>query len=229
MTLTAVLSLAAAGTSRAQSESRKAAPPPPTVQIEVPSTRIPVDQGRLVGGTYSNDFFGFSFTVKPGWVAVDAATRKSLMKEGQAIVQEGIDARKKAQIDAAMTRTSILINVMKYDVTTPRPEFNAALICLAERVPTAIIKTGEDYIKASLRAFHGTNAKMELTGPMRAAKIGGATFTVADVKLTAGARAVAQRYYVRLMKGYALGFVYAYADDEDLEAFDEMIKTVRFK
>jgi hypothetical protein len=228
-TLIAALSLSAAVTARAQTRRRKAPPPPPKEMAVIAPAQVSIDSGRLEDDTYSNDFFGFSFSVKQGWVALDAATRKVVMEAGREVMQEGVAPKKKAQLDAAMGRTDILISVSKYDVNTPRPEFNAMMMCMAERVPTAVIKTGRDYVAAALRALNETAAKAELVGRARDVTLGGTPFTVADVKLTVGPRVIAQRYYVRLMKGYALAFSYTYLDEEDLGALDEMLKTVRFK
>lgn len=225
--LTALL-LTAAAPGRAQTPRRMKPPPLKEVVVIAPK-QVPVDQGRLQDGIYTNDYFSFFFTVKPGWVAMDAAARKTIIEAGKAVVKEGTTDKKKAQIDAALSRTTFLINVSKYDVSMPRPEFNALLMCMAERVPTAIIKTGEDYLKASLHGFEGTAARMELVGRMRVEKLGGVDFTVADMKLTAGPRVIVQRYYARVMNEYALVFVYSYMDEEDLKALDEMLATVRFK
>jgi len=230
ITVLTVLILAAAAPALAQKPRGKAAPPPPKeIVVIAPVERVPVNQGRLEGDTYSNDFFGLSFSVAPGWVAVDHTTRKSIQKEGMEVIAEGASEKKKAQLDAAMARVFVLLNVSKYDVNTPRPEFNALLSCIAERVPTAVIKTGGDYIAASLRAFNGMNAKAEVVGRLRTETVGGLPFTVADIKVTAGPRVIAQRYHVRLVKGHALVFIFAYMDEEDLKAYNGMIRSVKFK
>ncbi|HEY0169947.1 MAG TPA: hypothetical protein VGB98_02770 [Pyrinomonadaceae bacterium] len=228
-TLFAALLFTAALNVRAQTPRPKTQPPPPKELTVIAPVSVPVDQGRLQDGVYTSDYFGFSFTVKPGWVAMDAATRKAVMESGKAVVQNGAAEQKKAQIDAAMSRTAVLINVSKFDVNAPNAEFNAMLMCLAERVPTAIIKTGEDYLKASMLAFEGTAAKIEMVGVTRAEKLGGVPFTVADMKFTAGPRVIMQRYYVRIANEHVLAFIYSYVDEVDLKIADEMLKTVRFK
>jgi hypothetical protein len=160
---------------------------------------------------------------------MDAATRRSLMEVGKGAVEKGATEQTKAQLDDALSRTAFLISVSKYDVNRPAPEFNTILMCSAERLPTAVIKTGEDYFNAALHVFDGTSTKVELVGRMRAEMLGGAALTVADMKLTVGARVFAQRCYVRVVGEYVLTFIYSYMDEKDLKALDEMMKTVRFK
>jgi len=226
-TLNAFFILAAAGSGRAQTASPTVRPPsPPGPSRASPS----VDQGRLEGGTYSNDFFNFSFAVPQGWVAQDAAAKKAIMDEGRAIMTDGADARKKAQTDAAMARTVFLLSVSKYDLSAPPPDFNALLLCIAERVPTAVIKSEADYLRMSLRSLQGTRAQVEMAGPVRAERIGGVTFAAADVKTTTPGTTVAeQKYYTAFRKGYALVMIYTYVDEGDVKAFEEILKSVRFR
>jgi hypothetical protein len=103
------------------------------------------------------------------------------------------------------------------------------MLCLAERVPTAVIKTGADYVALMRRTLEGTAAKAEMTGPTRTERLGGVAFTVVDMKLSAGPAVTAQRYYVTIMKGHALVLAYTYLDEADLKTFDEVVRSVKFK
>lgn len=228
-TLLAVLLLAGSAPSRAQTSGQQSELPLSSPISDGPTGETAVDRGRIEGGTFTSDFFGLSFALPQGWVAQDAAARKAVIEEGKKIVNEGASARRKAGLEASLERTSLLISVSKYDPTTPRPAFNASLLCYAERAPSAIVKTGRDYIDAMLRGFTGTGAKMELLGPVRSERLGGVAFTAADIKVTAGPYVVMQKYYVTVMKGYALVFTYSYVDEADVKTFDELIKSVKFK
>lgn len=227
--LFAALILTTAADARAQTQRRKTRRPPQKEIAVIAPVLAPVDQGRLQDGVYTNDHFNFSFTVKPGWVAMDAAARKAVTEAGKAIVEEGATEKKKAEMEAAMSRTSVLISVSKYAVNSPTTEFNAMLMCMAERVPTAVIKTGDDYLRASLLAFEGTAMKAEIVGRTRVERLDGVPFTVADIKLSAGRRVIMQRYHVRLVGAHILAFVYSYVDEVDLLPADEMMNTLRFK
>jgi hypothetical protein len=226
--LTALL-LATAAPGLAQTRRRKSAPPPPKDIAVIAPVQIPVDQGRLEGGVYSNDFFGISFTTPPGWFTQDAEAKKRIVDNGMEVVGEGASARKKAEMEAAMKRTYFLVSVSKYDPSTPGTDFNALMMCIAERVPSAIIKTEAEYIRMSLRALQGTSARATMAGPVRTVKLGGVNFATADVKMTLGPMVAVQRYYVRLMKGHAFALVYTYVDDADLKPLEELLASVKFK
>lgn len=206
---------------RAQSTPQKSDPPPPA--------ETPFNKSRVEGDTFSNDFFGISFNVPKGWTVFGVAENKAIMDAGRQIVEEGASEKKKAGIAAGMSRTGFLINAAKHPPGTADASFNALLLCMAERIPTAVIKTGADYVSSMQRIFEGTQAKMEFTGPVRTKTVGVVAFTVADVKTTTGRGAAAQRYYVMISKGYALAIVYTYFDDADLKTFDEVIASIKFK
>jgi hypothetical protein len=228
--LATLLVASAAFAARAQSTRQKSDPPPrPYAVIEEPKVEQPFDLGKLEGGAYSNDFFGFSMTLPKGWAVLGPEENKKILETGKELIEEGASERKKQGFEAAAKRTYFLVTASKYPTGTAGPGFNALLMCLAERIPTAIIKTGADYVSVMQRSFEGTSAKLELAGPMRTQKVGGADFTVADLKMTAGPVVTAQRYYVRISKGHALTLAYTYFDDADLKTFDELLGTVKFK
>ena len=231
-TLFATLLVAsAASAARAQSAQQREDPPaaPPPIVYGDPKVARPFDMGKVDGGGYSNDFFGFSMTLPKGWAMVSEAENKEFLETGKDIVEGGASESKKKGFEDAAGRTHFLVTASKYPIGTAGPNFNALLFCVAERIPTAIVKTGADYISLMRRSFEGTSAKMELSAPLRTQKVGGADFTVADIKMTAGPDVTAQRYYVRITKGYALVLAYTYYDDADLKTFYELLATLEFK
>ncbi len=227
-TLFAALLLTAAAAARAQNTAGP--PPPPAPSGGPPATQLVPDRGRLEGGVYSNDFFGVSFTAPKGWVIHDAATVTALTDAGKKMGTEGAAAPAKQALDASLARTTVMLSATKYPVGTPPVSgFNAQLTCFAERVPTALVKTGKDYMDAMQRTYKGMSATVEMMGPPRTAQVGGVPMTVADVRMTLGSLTSAQRYYVRISKGYAVGFIYSYVDEADLKTFDAFLTTVKFK
>ena len=228
-TLLATLLVAStASAARAQSTRPKSDPPPPIAYGD-PKVVQPFDTGKLEGGTYSNDFFGFSMTLPKGWVVLGPEENKKILDTGKGLIEEGTNEKKKQGLEDSVARTHFLVTASKYPTGKAGANFNALLICIAERIPTAIIKTGADYVSVMQRSFEGTAAKLELTAPLRTQRLGGADFTVADVKMTAGPVVTAQRYYVRISKGHALTLAYTYYDDADLKTFDELLGTVKPK
>lgn len=247
-TLISFLFLPAAGAARTQAVGDNQPPPPAPTKLPegapedqapvsqgrlptvTPQKPVPVSQGRLEGGTYSNDFFGISFSIPQGWVAQDAAARQAIIDSGKKIFESGKNtARERAGVEASVQRTVFLLSVSKYELGAVRPDFNAQMSFLAERVPTAVVKTGRDYLTQMMLVAKNSSANLELTGPVRAEKVGGVSFAVADAKLTIGVAVAAQKYYSTIIKGHALLFAFTYSDEADAKTFEGLIKSVRFK
>jgi len=226
-TLLSILFVVAAASvaARAQETTRK----PDTTTPAATQDAMPFGQGRIEEGIYSNDYFKISFALPKGWLVLNADDNKKIADTGKEIVEEGASDQKKALVEASLVRVGFLVNASKYQPGTARPEFNALFMCMAERVPTAVIKNGDDYLTQMQRVLQGSPAKIEITGPTRAVKVGGVEFTAADAKTTAGPVISAQRIYVTLSKGYALVLVYTYVDEADLKTFDELLTSVKFK
>jgi len=226
-TLLAVLFFAAV-TAHAQSARQPDPPPRPLVPAD-PKVEEPFDAGKVEGDAYSNDFFGFSMKLPKGWAVLGADDNRKIMDTGKAVVGEGASEQKRRAIETSLSRTHFLVSASKYPKGAAGEGFNALLICFAERVPTAVIKTGADYFHAMQYPLQGTSAKIELSRPLRTQRVGGADFTVADVTMTTGPAVAAQRYYIRITKGFALLMGYTYYDESDLKTLDDLIATVKFK
>jgi hypothetical protein len=222
--------IAAAVPARAQTGSTQPPPRPAARIVPTDANGQPnVEQGRLEGGTYTNDYFGVSFNVPPGWVAQDAVMKQRIIDTGKEIVGRGANDKKVEGIESSLKRTHFLLSISKYDLSKPPPGFNALIMCMAERVPSAVIRTGEDYIASMVKMTEGTAAKIELNGPVRTERVGGVPFAVVDAKLTTPSAVAAQKYYVMVKDGYAFMLGYTYIDETDAKAFADVIKSVKFK
>lgn len=227
--LATLLVASAASAARAQSTWQRADPPPPIAYGE-PKVEQPFDLGKLEGGAYSNDFFGFSMALPEGWFVLDADDKKKMVDKGRQVVEEGVTEKKKALLEASLARTSILLSTAKHKPGTPLPNPNAMFVCVAERIPADLIKTGADYLSRGQYSSGGTaGMKKEPIGPVRAEKVGGVEFAVVELKLSLGSAVMMRRQYVRIMKGYALSLTYMYVDEADLKTLDELLGTVKFK
>jgi hypothetical protein len=194
-----------------------------------PHAPKPIDLGRVEAGKYVNDFFGLSLSIPQGWAVQGATEKQVIMKHGRETVETNADERKKAGMEAAVARSAFLLSLTKYPLDPPPVDFNAHFGLIAERIPTAVIKTGSDYFDAMLRVAQGSAAKLEPRGPVRSLKLGGTAFSVMDAKLTVPRGVVAAKFYVTIRNGYALLFTFEYNDEDDAQSFEGIMNSVRFK
>lgn len=219
--VTLLLLATAAGQTR-PAPARQGPPPAPAG----PQT---VDPGELEGERYSNEFFGISFSIPRGWFVQDSAQRRATLEMGKDALAANADQTKKAQMEAVVARTNVLLSVMKHSPYAFSASFNAHFACISERVPTAVVKTGADYIRMSLDIARGSPVRMEMVGPVRSERVGGRVFSTADVRTTLPQGVVVQKYYVLLSRGHALSFIYSYSDEADLAPLKSILGSVAFK
>lgn len=194
--------------------------PPP------PRPLKPFDLGRVEGRRYTNDSFRISLSVPEGWVVQDTQQSRAMLEMGKDAVFANADQKKKAAAEAGLARTAILFSASKLPPGSTAG-FNAGMALVAERVPTAVVKTGADYFRGMQRVIQGSPVRMEVQGPLRVERIGGVSFTAADIKLTTATGAAAQKYYVRVADGYALCLIYSYVDEADLAALTTILDSVK--
>lgn len=215
----------AAQTGTGAPASRGQLPPPPPK----PMPGAQVGPGRLEGPSYTHEYFGISFDVPQDWVMQGAEEKDAIMDEGRRMTEGAADGVRRAQLESAARRTNFLLSLFKHPPERPAEDFNAHLAFMVERVPSAVVKTGADYMNLSLMTLKSTSVKVEVVGPVRAETLGGVTFAAADVRMTLPAGVAAQKYYTTVRRGYALVFIYSYADEADLKTFEGVLKSVKFK
>ncbi len=54
-------------------------------------------------------------------------------------------------------------------------------------------------------------------------------FGILETKLVLASKAVQQKYYTTILKGYALSFIISYTSDGELQAQNEIIKSIKFQ
>jgi hypothetical protein len=181
-----------------------------------------LDRGQLDGVNYRNTYFGLSLSVPPTWIVVSAERTKAIVEETGKVVTA--DQKKKAQIDASMERSALLLSLTKVPAGQPN---NAAFMLIAERMPSSSVKTGVDVVELMKKTFTGTNFNIEFQGDIQTERIGGADFAVATVKNTSPSGTFMQKIYVTTKNGYALELFYTYTDEADLAAYNSIVNTMK--
>lgn len=227
--LAAVLfALPTSGQTPKEGGSGQQSSPPPAPAQRPAEVTLP-DVGRLEGTQYVNDYFGLSFSIPASWTVEDSTAKRAMLEAGAKAITPP-DGKNKEQIEASVARSYYIISAHKYPRGTPSAGFNAHFGFYVERVPTAIVKTGGDYLRQMVRTSSMTAVKIEPVGAVRAVKIGGADFDTLDTKMTLpNGVTAAQRWYVTVRQKVSLTFVLTYIDDDDVKTLEEVMKSVKFK
>lgn len=219
-TLTLAVSLTLELTTFAQRGDQAPLPPPKPQQATEPV----LDLGKVEGSTYTNRYFGISLKAPKGWTILDVSAT-SMRQNAKDLVRDEKNQNFKRGMEESVDRTTALFSAFKLPQGS---QFNAVLVCLAERVPTAIVKTPRDYYNLMLNTFKlSEEVQVEVIEPFRTKKIGAKEFGTYTIKLSTNAGVLMQKQLITVKSAYALGIVFNYTEESDLRSFDETIDSIR--
>jgi hypothetical protein len=187
-----------------------------------------IDFGTINNSVYQNNYFGLTVPLPADWTVQDQKEQQQLVKDGGQMLY-GDDKNKQAVLRAAQLQTVHLFAVFKYPLGSPVP-FNPSIISMAENVQELPgIKRGNDYlyhVKKNLDA-----GQIEVTYPADnySTNLAGVDFDVMQTQMTMNGITISQKYYVTIMKGYALTFIITYNTDSAEASLQKIMGAVAFK
>lgn len=181
-----------------------------------------VDLGIIQDGTYVNFGFDFSFKYPTGWTVHGKETDERMREIGKELAASS-GATTKESLEVALKSTYTLLTVFRHPVGTPGITFNPAILVIAERVSHAPgMKTGKDYLLNARELMRKTGAEILLNEP-KEYKFADRQFFRDDFSVEINGVKVYQAYFVQVVKGYALLFVFTGQDQQNV---DEMAKNM---
>lgn len=210
----------------AQGSGGKSSPPPSN---PLPSPDSLLALGKIEGSTYTNQYFGISFTAPRGWTILDIEVMKEAREKAKDVFRDEKDPKIKREMEATVDRTTPLFSASKLPRGTTG-SFHAVVICAAEQIPTAIVKTPNDYYTLmlhSLKLSQGVN--VEVVQPIQTKRIGATDFGIYTLKITSNMGIMLQKQMVAIKAPYAFGIVFTYIEESDTKAFDELISSIKAK
>jgi len=186
-----------------------------------------LDFGTVSGSTYSNRFFGFTLTLPEGWSIQSQEAQRDMLKRGGEMIA-GSDKNLKALAKASELQTVPLLTAFAHPMGAPVAH-NAGINAVAERVEHMPgIRKGSDYLFHMRKALEAGQMKVVFPKDVWTERVGGRDFDVMPLELPVGALTVRQRYYVVVLKGYALGFITSASSSNDEAQLKKIIDSVRF-
>lgn len=184
-----------------------------------------VSLGAVENNRYQNDYFGLRVDIPKDWKVADAKAFEQVTNAGKDVIA-GDDSKMKKQLDLAEERVLNLLLTSKLPLNQS-DALNPNVVCTAEKLSfLQNVKDGEGYLKSSQKLMKNANLPYEF-GDITTEKVGGKEFSVMPAKLDAGnGIVVSQKYYSRVMDGYALNFIQTYFDDATKAEVDQVLKSV---
>lgn len=187
--------------------------------VPVVQTKNVTLAGELSGNSYRNDFFNFTMTLPDNWLVINQEDT-NLMREG---TKERTSQKTKANVTTSLNRTTFLFNLSRTEIGATD---NGSIIGAAETVPP--VKATLQQLATAI-SLNFIRSGYSLDGAIKYPKVDGVVFAVINLKkIGLYGMPLRQRLYMTRSKGYLLEFVATYTKNDDIEIFEEMIKTLKF-
>lgn len=198
-----------------------------TQMIETATKKV-VSMGEMNDGTYTNDYFGLTFSVPEDWTILSQEEMLEITKEGNKLIA-GDDESKEEMLDLAKVKVLNLASAYKHELGY-LDGYNPNIACIGENLSLAglVIKTGEDYLNATKEVLEGTDLSIEFKDIVTET-LGSKEFDVLQSEIDLGVIVVTQKMYATIIDGYALFFTISYADDEQKAELEDILDTITFE
>jgi len=193
------------------------------------SNKIPdnFDYGEVKNGVYTNKYLNFDFRSPQGWAIQSKEQLKAVMNEGQKMIEKN-NKDLGQQIKAADVRSAGLFAAFKYPTDSFTGKFNSSVSIAIENVSgVRTVKSGKDYLMSARSMMERSGIEYTF-GDYTKETIGNKEFDVLKTNVTMQHVPLKQRYYVTLIKGFALVVITTFQDDSEEAEFDDILKGFKF-
>jgi hypothetical protein len=200
--------------SYAQKQKTQAKPKVASVKTAAKSTpKYTVDEGKLVGKTYTNQTLDFEITFPDNWMVPDKDFEAYMLKQGH-------DLRLKVPPTIRILQTAYKF--------MPGTTDNAILRVAAEDLRlNPQIKDAVDYFDVMRKSFKSAKTPADFKySETQAEKLGEKQFAFLDSSSAATGK---KRIYATVKNGYAILFTLTYVNDEDVETLRNVLSEGNFR
>lgn len=194
------------------------------------SNEIPkeFDYGKIVNGTYSNNYLGFSIQFDTTWEVQSDEQKQMLEDIGKEYVG-GDDEDFKKTMEASKVNTANLLMLFKHPLGTIET-FNPSFVVVAENVKNYTgIKDGKDYLNQAKKLLQASQMQYAFNKPIYKRNMGKHEFFVLEGSIGIADNAVIQEYITTVVNGFCLSFIATYSDDTEKTDLHEFLSTLKFQ
>ncbi|MDV6168498.1 hypothetical protein R1T16_08685 [Flavobacterium sp. DG1-102-2] len=184
------------------------------------------DYGRVRNDKYTNTFFDIEFNIPKGWQIQDDKQKKELMKEGSDLVFNDEETKKAAIKSSDITSANLLTAISNNPGTTG---FAHNILLLAENMeqhPSVV--TGDIYLQSVSKIL--SSGKLEIIQMDRSFPkkvLNGKDYYEMSMAAHIQGMDVHQTYLITIDKGFAVGFIYSYVNDEQKAELEKIIQSLK--
>ncbi len=188
----------------------------------------PLTTGDFDGQTYSNDYFGLTFTVPEEWSVAGKEELANAFNVNLDLLGDISADKEKVEL-LKKEKVLPLAYVSRYaHGTSLEKNYNFSLIAQNIKASNIQVEKNMEYIDISAKQVVDKNLPVEIT-MKEDVKINGVDYAMMEGTTKYGDAILKQRLYCTIKDGYVLSFTITFITDEQLAELNTIINSINIK
>lgn len=219
------------------SSSRSPKPRQPPGQGELiakvdPQAPITPNSGRVVGQTYTNDFFRLTLTFPTDWFVLNQTGIAEISEAGKRALSDKTqeDQRYKAEVERAIDQRVYNLLAVRQYLSPPPGQVNASILLVAELLPVNNVTPMQFLKTVKESVMPRMNVRMDVTKDLTPEQLAGRHAAMIGLeRTTPGGITIKQEHHVVIVKDYAIAIVLTYGSEEQREILRAALASMKFE
>jgi hypothetical protein len=187
------------------------------------------DYGRVENMKYINSYFDFEITLPDNWKVQSKEQLNDINNKGRDLIA-GDNETMKTFLKASEINSAFLLSANQYEVGAP-VDFNPSIAIVAENIKNSPgIKSGNDYLFQVRKLLRQSQVKYDYTDSVFSKEtINKMDFYKMNAELTNMGLNIKQIYYSSILKGFSLGIIISFNNDQQKTELLKSVASLKFK
>ncbi|MFH1673323.1 MAG: hypothetical protein ABIF87_07860 [Pseudomonadota bacterium] len=185
-------------------------------------------EATIIGNTYTNKYFEFSFKIPEDWIVMDKRTTDiALQRQMEAVAwSQGVSEN---TVRSAAEKTYHLLSIFEKPVDSDASLRSSITIGAVKMSPRSESGSSSDFLVQMIKVMRRGAIAYKPLGEVTECFIGGRQFSKLDLSILVQSAEVHQAYVLGKVKGYALLFIFTGDSKEGVNRSVKIAKPVHFK
>jgi hypothetical protein len=187
------------------------------------------DYGRVENMKYINSYFEFEITLPDNWKVQSKEQLNKLNNTGRDLLA-GDNETLKSVLKASEINSAFLLSANQYEVGSP-VVYNPNLAIVAENIKNSPgIKSGSDYLFQARKLLKQSQVKYDYIDSLYSKEsINKMDFYKMNTELNYMGINIKQIYYSAILKGFSLGIIISFNNDQQKTELLKAVSSLKFK
>jgi TonB family protein len=192
-----------------------------------PTKSILPSDGSFSEGRYSNRFFGFTYSIPPGWTYYSPEAMAE-MSNSTAEKLSGSNAAEREKFAASASRTYKLFMLSRHPLGTRGKDTGVIMLETVNLSDSPQVVSGKEYLLSLQRVAEHFKGPLQFSGEPVEIRVAGRQFYRLDGQGSSPDGPLYHATLATVLQGYVLSFSFTCSNQSDLESLCKTLESLRF-